>query len=112
MGKNKQCIGLTPFLNAAFMWHIFFKHFGISLICFGLLWWKGGRKPLAEALIIATAFALSLSVPQIVCGYIPELDRGWKSYVIVAVIAAAISVPFSFVLVNMQRRKQKRDEGA
>jgi len=42
------------------------------------------------------AFALVISVPEILFGYFPELGKGWHGFAISVGIAVLISVPFSF----------------
>ncbi|MDR3413485.1 MAG: hypothetical protein P4L87_21440 [Formivibrio sp.] len=94
------------------MWRGFIAHFVIYQIYYTLMWWKAGHKPLTEALPIAAAFALSLSVPRIVFGYFPEYRHGCISFAIVAGIAAVISLPFSFFAARMMKRIQKHDNAA
>lgn len=88
------------------MWHDIIKHLLAYFIGLGLLVWITGSKPLGFRLLWAFTFALALSVPLAVFEYFPELDKGWVSLAVVAVIALAVSFPFSCLARRLMRKKR------
>jgi hypothetical protein len=94
------------------MWRSFIAHFVVYLITFGLMFRLAGRKPWGFSFIGALAFALSLSVPRLVFGYYPDLDKGWLSYAVVAGIAAVVCIPIALLMALILKPRQKHDTDA
>jgi hypothetical protein len=94
------------------MWRGFIAHFVVYLIIFGFMFRLAGRKSWGLSLIIALAIALSFSVPRLVFGYYPDLDRGWLGYAVVAGITIAVCIPFSLLMALILKQRQKHDHDA
>ena len=83
------------------MWHNVSEHFVTALVggsFAGLFILLAGRKPLRWVLLMVLMLALVSSVPQIVFGYFPDLDKGWLGFAVSIGIAMLICLPFSFLM--------------
>lgn len=83
------------------MWHNVIEHFLTALVgaCVaGLFIWSAGRKSLRWVLLVILMLALVSSVPQVVFGYFPEVDKGWRGFGVGIGVALLVCLPFSFLM--------------
>jgi len=90
------------------MWREFVVRFLVLLFTFGIMFRLFGRKPFGFVLVGAIAFALLFSIPRLVFGYYPDLDRGWMSYA----VGAAVALPPGYLMASVTKRRQKHDHDA
>src|SRR6266404_4220031 len=57
------------------------------------------------AIVNIVGIATAMSASQLIFGVFPELHQGWIRFAVVAVIAAVVYLPFSFVTRRLGRSK-------